>query len=252
MKTVTYKTAMGTFTAQIPAGMENDFQFLALNYLNQAAVTDVSVDGVPYKTGGTVVRTGYEQGAYGPTPPPGYGAVTSQGWGPEAEYLQSIGQGTPGYRDPSQRYRANLYDPIRALFQLEEKVNPEMGRAPAGDWASYVPQFGVGGYGAIAGRAREVLSRLLGMTPAARELGGLSTQPSYDPETGGAELQPGAMSPAELQNLVRLGGASAFGRGGARWVAGRMPEMRTQWEAAGAGGNQPLSFLDYFKQRYGL
>ena len=191
----------------------------------------------------------------GPPAPGAAGGVTAPGWGPEAEYLQSIGQGVAGYRNPAQTYQANLYDSLRTLWQQEQKFNPQLGRAGAADWMDYIPQMGVGtsGYGGIASRAKDLLTSLLGMSPTSRTAGGLTTEEQYEPVSGNAyQFGAGEMTPADLASLVEMGGASNFGRLGARYVAGRLPEMRKQWGAAGAGGNQPLTFLDYFKQRYSL
>ena len=153
----------------------------------------------------------------------GGGGAPSPAWGPEAEWLNRIGQGQPGYRDPSQKYLANLYDPLRATFGLEQKFSRLLGRGAPEAWENYIPTVATGGYSAITGRAKQLLDKLLGMSGVEREINSLSAQPTYDPATGLAETSEGEMTPADLESLVGLGGASRFGNLGARWAERRLP-----------------------------
>jgi len=172
-------------------------------------------------------------------------------YGPYTQYLMRLGLGGGGYMTPAQRYQASLYDPLQALYGLEQRFvgAPGMGAAP-GEWGDYIGRGYAYNPAEMYGRAGGMLGGLMGMSPAQREEYGMTWGVGY-PELGAGEPERLGLSMAEQQALVGMALRPSWGPYGAQRMAGRLPQEEQLWMQQQAQG-EVISFLDYLRRKYNM
>ncbi len=172
----------------------------------------------------------------------------AEAYGPYTQYLQGLaGYPTQGYVSPGWQYQANMYNPIRSLWEMRQPIVTAAGQETQ-PWEEYMT--GHTGMGSVYGEAGNVYNTLMGLTPQARQTWGLNYEPTYDPSTG--EQQWEGKNLGDLQDLMTLGLRNRFGGVGSQWAASRLPNMMQQWQLGQAQQQPETSFLDYIKSKYGL
>ena len=180
--------------------------------------------------------------------------VNAEAYGPFTEYMQKLGLGG-GYQNPAQTYLANLYNPIRSLWEQAQPIRAAAGTPgmATATWPDYIFNTFVGRegkMGILQNQSADILNQLLGYSPETRQTWGLNYEPTHNPLTGAQEWE--GKNLGDLQDLMTLGLRGRFGPQGAGWAAGRLPYFQQEWQLGQAGGGQKQTFLDYIKAKYGL
>jgi hypothetical protein len=182
--------------------------------------------------------------------------VESEGeeYSPYTQYLESIGLLTPGYRSPGQSYQQSLFGPINRLYGLSQRFGPATGRTP-GLFRDYISEgVGRGGRGKkfrdtpgdIYGEARDILGALFKLEGEGRETMGVSFNPFYPEDSGGAAAR--QVSLQDQQDLFGLALRPKFGVQGARRFANRLDEEQNLWSRSGSAN----PWLDWLNTKYNM
>jgi len=184
-----------------------------------------------------------------PVTTPATGDETS----PYVKYLTQIGLLTPSdVYDPARRFQEELFDPISALQGLEQRFvsDPETGPGTLGEFVTSRAQGFRDAPGTIYGGAGNILKRLLGMTPGAREEMGYDFGARYPLQLGGEPKR--GVTQQMQKGLLQMALQPTFGVRGAERFATRLPTEERIWEQKQATGAPPSAFLDWLSKKYNL
>ena len=217
--------------------------------------------GLPiYQPQSTVVATPQPVPPGGTPTPPGRQATRELASDPFTAYLEKLGIGGKTAYNPAERYQANLFDPLKSLYDINQRLyNPLSDTAAQGKeygtFSDFLESIGGAGGGQplYAGAGRQLKS-IFGFTPQQKQTPGFEPG-RYDVDSAGEAaggMNPGSLG--ELQDLFRYGLRPTSGVLGARYAAQSLPQIQQAYYGQKQTGEigKEANFLDWLKAKYNL
>lgn len=239
---------VGTFIEQLTSGGASRAAFADVLENRLPSQAQPFVDEAIARQGGVVPQSIIADASGGVVDQSGAPVVDNRS--SRGRFLERRGVGEGGIRRGSQAgsFIAAQFPELQRLLALQQTIQTaqgsRLGPAPQ-EIDAFTPQFN-----SIQDRSRvgsTVLSDFFNLSPEQRSTFGLNFERQVNSE-GNLQQATGTKDLGFLQDLLRAGTRETAGSIGSNFLASRLPALRETFEDE----NQPGTFVDFFRNRFGL